>query len=84
MVGMWQPGCTDSVCPEESVAGEVVLALGQTWLVAIVPTEYTDQVLLPRLKIFSRVSEIWNLQLALMRVELARKSDPRQSLTILF
>ncbi len=68
MVGMWQPGCTDSVCPEEIVTGEVVLALRQTWLVAIVPTEYTNQVLLPRLKIFSRVSEIRNLQLALMRV----------------
>ncbi len=56
--------------------------MGQTWMVVIVPTEYTNQVLLPRLKIFSLVSEIRNLQLALMRVELARKSDLRQSLTM--
>jgi len=57
---MWQPGCTVTACPELMVKGEDVLALGQTWLVAILPTEYTSQVLLPRLKIFSLVSEIWN------------------------
>jgi hypothetical protein len=47
--------------------------------VAIVPTEYTSHVLLPRLKIFSLMSEIQNLQLALISVELARKSEPMQS-----
>ena len=56
MVGMWQPDCTVTAWPELIVKGEDVLALGHTWLVAIVPTEYTSHVLLPRPKIFSLVS----------------------------
>ncbi len=83
MVGIWHPGCTVTACPELIVKGEEVLALGHIWLVAIVPTEYTNQVLLPRLKIFSLVSEIQNLQLALISVALARKRDPMQSWTML-
>jgi hypothetical protein len=63
------------------VTGEVALVWGQIWLVAIVPTEYTNQVLLPRLKIYSRVSKMRNLQLVLMSVAVPRKSDPRQSWT---
>jgi hypothetical protein len=83
MVGMWHPGCTVTACPELIVKGEELLALGHTWLAAIVPTEYTNQVLLPRLKIFSLVSEIRNLQLALISVVLARKREPMQSWTML-
>ncbi len=82
MVGMWHPGCTVTACPELIVKGEELLALGHTWLVAIVP-EYTNQVLLPRLKIFPLVSEIRNLQLALISIALARKREPMQSLTML-
>ena len=70
-----------TVWPEAIVTGDVILVLGQIWLVAIVPTEYTSQVLLPGLNIFSRVSEMRNLQLALMSVAVPRKSDPRQSWT---
>ncbi len=81
IVWIWQPGCTVIDWPDEIVTGEVVLVLGQIWLVAIVPIEYTNHVLLPRLKIFSRVSEILNLQLALISVAVPRKSDPRQSWT---
>jgi hypothetical protein len=76
---MWQPDCTITAWPKLIVNGEDVLALGHTWLVAIVPTEYTSHVLLPRLKIFSHVSEIRNLQLAFISVELARNSEPMQS-----
>jgi hypothetical protein len=83
MVGMWHPGCTVTACPELIVKGEEFLALGHIWLVAIVPTEYTNQVLLPRLKIFSLVSEIRNLQLALISVALVRKREPMQSWTML-
>jgi len=81
IVWIWQPGCTLIVWPNAIVTGEVLLVLGQIWLVAIVPTEYTSHVLLPRLKIFSRVSEMRNLQLALMSVAVPRKSDLRQSWT---
>ncbi len=56
--------------PDLIVSGESVFVFGQTWLVAMVPMEYTSQVLLPRLKIFSLVVAILNLQLFLMRVEL--------------
>jgi hypothetical protein len=66
-------------CPDLIVKGEELLALVQTWFVAIIPTEYTSHVLLPRLKIFSFVSKIQNLQLFLMRVELAREREPKQS-----
>jgi hypothetical protein len=52
-------------------------------LVAIVPTEYTNHVLLRRLKIFSLVFKIWNLQLALINVALARKRGPMQLFTML-
>jgi len=72
MVGRWHPGCTVTACPELIVKGEELLALGHIWLVAIVPIDYTNQVLLPRLKIFSLVSEIWNLQLTLISIALAR------------
>jgi hypothetical protein len=65
------------------VKGEELLALGLTWLVAIVPTEYTNHVLLPRQKIFSLVSQIQNLQLALISIELAKKREPMQSFTML-
>ena len=58
------------------------LDLGHTWLVAIVPIEYTNQVLFPKLKIFSLVSDIRNLQLALIKEEVAKKSEPMQSWTI--
>ncbi len=78
MVGMWHPDCTVTACSELIVKGEELLALGHIWLVAIVPTEYTNQVLLPRLKIFSLVSEIRNLQLALISIALARKREPMQ------
>ncbi len=78
IVGMWHPGCTVTDWPELIVKGEELLALGHTWFVAIIPTEYTSHVLLPRLKIFSFISEIRNLQLALMRVALARKREPMQ------
>ncbi len=79
MVGMLQPDCTVTAWPELIVNGEDVLGLGHTCFVAIVPTEYTNHVLLPRLKIFSLLSEIRNLQLALISVELARNSEPMQS-----
>jgi hypothetical protein len=82
MVEMWQPGCTVTTCPELIVKEEDILALGQTWLEAIVPTEYTNHVLLPRLKIFSLLSEIWNLNLALISVKLAKKREPKQSCTM--
>ena len=39
-------------CPDLIVKGEELLALVQTWFVAIIPTEYTSHVLLPRLKIW--------------------------------
>jgi hypothetical protein len=64
------------------VRGVVDLVLGHTWLVAIVPIEYTNQVLFPKLKIFSLVSDMWNLQLALIRVEVAKNSEPMQSWTM--
>ncbi len=83
MVGMWHPGWTITACPELIVKGEELLALGNTWLVAIVPTEYTSHVLLPRLKIFSLVSEIQNMQLALIKVALARKREPMRVWTML-
>ncbi len=54
------------------VSGDSVFVLGQTWLVAMVPMEYTNQVLFPMLKIFSLVVAIRNLQLFLMRVELPK------------
>ncbi len=71
-----------TACPELIVRGEELLALGQTWFVAIVPSEYTSHVLLPRPKIFSLLSEILNLQLFLMSITLARKREPMQSCTI--
>ena len=80
-MAMWHPGCTVTACPERIVSGVLALALGHTSLVAIEPIEYTSQVLFPRLKIFSRVSEIRNLQLVLMRFAVAKKSDPMQSWT---
>jgi hypothetical protein len=83
MVGRWHPGCTVTACPELIVKGEELLALGHIWLVAIVPIDYTNQVLLPRLKIFSLVSEIWNLQFTLISIGLARKREPMQSWTML-
>ncbi len=78
-LNMTTPGWTVTVWPDEIVTGEVILVLGQIWLVAIVRMEYTNQVLLPRLKIFSSVSKILNLQLALISVAVPRNSDPRQS-----
>jgi len=66
IVAMWHPGCTVTAWPERIVSGVLALALGHTWLVAIEPIEYTSQVLFPRLNIFSRVSEIRNLQLVLI------------------
>ncbi len=84
MVAMWHPDCTVMACPKHIVSGKEDLALGHTWLVAIAPIEYTSQVLLPRLKILSRVSEIRNLHLALIRVKVARKSNPMQSCTVCF
>ncbi len=57
--------------------------LGTHLVGGIEPIEYTSQVLFPRLNIFSRVLEIRNLQLALMRVEVAKKSEPMQSCTML-
>jgi hypothetical protein len=71
--------CGIQVAPSPLVKGEELLALGHTWLVAIVPAEYTSHVLLPRLKIFSLVSEVQNLQLALINVALARKREPMRS-----
>jgi len=61
------------------VIGVLDLDFGHTWLVAIVPIEYTNQVLFPKLKIFSLVSDIRNLQLALIKVEVAKNSEPMQS-----
>ncbi len=49
MVGMLQPGLTVTDWPDLMVSGDRVPALGQTWLVAMVPMEYTSQVLLPKL-----------------------------------
>jgi hypothetical protein len=69
--------------PELIVMGERLPALGQTWLVAIIPTKYTNHVLLPRLKILSPLMLIQNLQLSLINAELAMKRDPRESFTIL-
>ena len=83
MVRMWHPGCTINACPELIVRGEELLGLRHSWLVAIVPTEFTNHVLLLRLKIFSLVSEISNLQLALISVAPARKREPMQSFTML-
>ncbi len=59
-------------CPDLIVMGDRVLAFGQTWLVAMVPIEYTRKVLLPNVKIFSRVLAIQNLELFLMSVELPK------------
>jgi len=72
MVGMLQPGAILICWPDLIVSGDSVFILGQTWLVAMVPMEYTSQVLFPRLKIFSLVVAILNLQLFLMRVELPK------------
>jgi len=49
MVGMLQPGAILICWPDLIVSGDSVFVLGQTWLVAILPMEYTTQVLFPRL-----------------------------------
>ena len=45
IVGMLQPGAILICWPDLIVIGESVLVFGQTWLVAMVPMEYTSQVL---------------------------------------
>jgi hypothetical protein len=63
-------------CPELIFNREELLALRQTWFVAIIPTGYTSHVLLPRLKIFSLVSEILNLKLDWINVAWPGRESP--------
>ncbi len=43
IVGMLHPALTVTDCPDLMVIGDSIPAFGQTWLVAMVPTEQTTQ-----------------------------------------